>query len=149
MLVLVAGKLTAYDIPAIEAKAVPRNVRRWALWKPWAVVGSGAAIGAAGMVVYAFAGKQFAAHDRTVADKCGDGCPDVQAMYPELPRQKRHAENEQIVAFSLLSVGGAVVIAGLIGVIMNQARLQLEPGLPVPAIALIPGGLQASANWRF
>jgi hypothetical protein len=42
-----------------------------------------------------------------------------------------------------------VVIAGLIGVIMNQARLQLEPGLPVPAIALIPGGLQASANWRF
>jgi hypothetical protein len=151
MLVLVAGKLTAYDIPAIEAKAVPRNVRRWAPWKPWAVVGSGGAIGVAGMVVYAFAGKQFAAHDRLVAAKCGGGCTaDVlAAMYPEIPRRKSHAENEQIVAFSLLSAGGAVFVAGLVGVVMNQSRLQLEPRRPVPAIALIPGGLQVSANWRF
>ena len=150
MLVLVAGKLTAYDIPAIEAKPVPRNVRRWAPWKPWAVVGSGGAIGVAGMVVYAFAGKQFAAHDRLVAAKCEGGCTaDVLAMYPEIPRRKSRAENEQIVAFSLLSAGGAVVVAGLVGVVMNQSRLQLEPRLPVPAIALIPGGLKASANWRF
>jgi hypothetical protein len=100
--------------------------------------------------VYTFAAKQFAAHDRLVAARCGRGCTaDVLAMYPEIPRQKRRAENEQIVAFSLLSVGGAVVVAGLVGVVMNQSRLQLAPRLPAPAIALIPGGLQASANWRF
>jgi hypothetical protein len=149
MLVLVAGTLTAYDIPGIEAKPVPRNVRRWAQWKPWAVVGGGGAISVAGMVVYSFAANQFAEHDRLVAAKCPGGCPDVQAMYPELPRLKRRAENEQMVAFSLLSAGGAVVVAGLVGVVMNQSRLQLEPRLPVPAIALIPGGLQVSANWRF
>src|SRR4029078_6270121 len=39
--VLVAGKLTAYNIPAVEAKPVPRNVRRWAQWKPWAVLAGG------------------------------------------------------------------------------------------------------------
>jgi hypothetical protein len=148
ILVLVAGKLTAYDIPAIEAK--PRNVRRWASWKPWAVVGGGGAIAVAGMVVYTFAGKQFAAHDRLVAAKCEGGCTaDVLAMYPEIPRQKSRAENEQIFAFSLLSAGGAVLVAGLVGVVMNQSRLQLAPRLPTPAVALIPGGLQASANWRF
>jgi hypothetical protein len=149
MLILVAGKLTAYDI-AIEAKAVPRDVRRWAQWKPWAIVGSGGAIGVVGMVVYTLAGKQFAAHDRLVANKCGSGCTaDVVAMYPEIRRRKSHAENEQIVAFSLLSAGGAVVVAGLVAVVMNQSRLQLAPRRPVPAIALIPDGLEVSANWRF
>lgn len=150
MLVLVAGKLIAYDMPAIEAQPVPRNVRRWAPWKPWVVVGGGGAIGVAGMVVYALAGKQFAAHDRLVAATCKGGCTaDVLAMYPEIPRLKSRAETEQIVAFSLLSAAGAVVVAGLVGVVMNQSRLQLEPRLPVPAIALMPGGLQASASWRF
>jgi hypothetical protein len=150
MLVLVAGKLTAYDIPTIEAKPVPRNVRRWTPWKPWAVVGSGGAIGAVGMVVYWLAGKQFAAHDRLVTSKCGGGCTaDVLATYPEIPRRKHHAENEQRVALSLLFGGGAVVTAGLVGVVMNQSRLQLEPRRAVPAIALIPGGLQVSASWRF
>ncbi len=149
-LVLVGGKLTAYDIPAIEAKPVPRNVRRWAAWKPWAVLGGGGGIGVAGMVVYTLAGRQFAAHDRLVAAKCGGGCTaDVLAMYPEIPRQKSRAEDEQIVALSLLSAAAAVVVAGLVGVVMNQSRLQLAPQLPQPAIALIPGGLQASANWRF
>lgn len=150
MLVLVAGKLTAYDIPAIEAKPVPHDVRRWAAWKPWAVVGSGVAIGMAGTVVYAFAGNQFAAHDRLVMNKCGGGCTaDVLAMYPEIPRRKSHAENEQVIAFSLLSAGGAVVVAGLVGVVMNQSRLQLETRRVGPAIALIPGGLQVSASGRF
>lgn len=147
MLILIAGKLTAYNI-SIEAKAVPREVRRWAQWKPWAMIGSGGAVGGLGMVVYTLAGKQFAAHDRLVASKCGGGCAaDVVAIYPEIPRLKRHAENEQIVAFSLLSAGGALVVAGLVAVVMNQPRLQLEPGRSVPAIALIPGGLQVSTNW--
>lgn len=150
VLVLVAGQLTAYDIPAIEAKPVPHNVRRWAPWKPWAVVGTGGAIGAAGMVVYVFAGKQFAAHDRLVTAKCRRACTaDDVAMYPEIPRRKRRAENEQIVAFSLLSAGGAVLAVGLSGLIMNQARLQLAPRRVVPSIALTSGELRVSASWRF
>jgi hypothetical protein len=150
VLVLVAGKLTAYDIPAIEAKPVPRNVRRWAPWKPWVVVGSGGAIGAAGMVMYVLAGKEFAAHDRLVVERCGNHCTaDDLVRYPEIPRRKSRAENEQIVAFSLLSAGGAVFVTGLVGLIMNQSRLQLDPRRAMPAIALVPGKLQVSANWRF
>jgi hypothetical protein len=135
---------------AVEAKPVPRNVRRWAQWQPWAVLAGGGAIGVAGAVVYAFAGKQFAAHDRLVMANCAGGCTaDVLAMFPEIPRRKRRAENEQIVALSLLGAGGVVVVAGFIGVVLNQARLQLEPRRPVPAVALTPGGLQVSANWQF
>jgi formate hydrogenlyase subunit 3/multisubunit Na+/H+ antiporter MnhD subunit len=56
---------------------------------------------------------------------------------------------ERIFAYSLISAGGAVVIGGLIGVILNQPRLQLEPSHAQPVVAVISRGALFSARWEF
>ena len=54
------------------------------------------------------------------------GPSDDPLQHGDVPDQSR-AETEQVLAFSLFFTGGAVVIAGVIRLIMNQPRMQLEP----------------------
>jgi hypothetical protein len=148
---LVAGKLATYDIaPTIEAKPVTRMVRRWERWKPWAVLGSGAGIAALGAATYVLASQQYGTYDDVVLENCRRGCTaDMLMMLPEVARQQRWADRVQMVAFSLFSVGGVGIIAGLAGLAMNQPRIQLEARAALPMVTVTPGGLQVSASWRF
>ena len=152
---LVAGKRTAFEIePSVAVAATPRVVRRWAAWKPLAVLGSGGALLGLGALAYLAARHNFTVYDRDVAKHCSAGCTasDLAAL-PDARRAYDRAGTEQTLAVVLLSTGAAAVIAGAIGVVLNQPRLQLDaarPGTPVVITAApVPGGATAVLRGAF
>lgn len=149
-LVLVAGKLTTYDIRPTELKVATRTVRRWAPWKPWAVVGGAGALAVAGAISYVAAKHNFASYDQDISAQCPHGCDAAMHMaLSELRHKRDRGDAEQVLAFSLFSAGGAAIVAGTIGLIMNQPRVQLESHHAQPAVTLAPGGATLTMRWGF
>ena len=56
--------LSGWRKPALARAATTQVVRRWGVWKPWAVAGSGAVVAALGALSYGAATDNFAAYDR-------------------------------------------------------------------------------------
>lgn len=149
-LVLVAGKRTIHDIRPLAFKAATRTVRRWEAWKPWAVLAGGGAVVGAGALSYVAAAHNIASYDHEITARCPEGCyGDTAAKLSSLRPLTHRSRIEQLVAFSLFSAGGAVVIAGVIGLIVNQPRTQLDPDQPLPTVAPAPGGATVSMSWGF
>jgi hypothetical protein len=155
-LVLVAGKRTHYDLPPLEVQVAARMVRRWPVWAPWLVLASGAAAVAGGAQSYSAARANFARYDRDVTARCPYGCDAAMlAGYPNLGEHRSRGDTEQVVALSLFVAGGAAIIAGTIGLLFNEPRVQVESSqaqaavVPLPVVAPVPGGTTASMSWRF
>lgn len=150
-LVLVAGKLTTYTIGPLEPVVATRAVRRWAPWKPWAVLGSAGVPAVVGALSYLAARRNFTRYDQDIANECMHGCDPATLM--TLPSRYRdeheRGKTEQVIAFSLFSVAGAVAVAGVVAVIANQPRVQVEPHKTQPAVALIPGGATLTVSRGF
>jgi len=150
-LVLVAGKLTTYDIRPLELEVATRTVRRWAPWKPWAVLGGAGALAVVGALSYRAARDNFARWDRGVSDGCPNGCdPAALRALPDYPRYRRDRDrgsNEQVIAFSLFSAAGAAALAGAIGLIANLPRVQIESHRAQPAVVPVPGGAALTVSW--
>jgi hypothetical protein len=143
----VAGKLIEHDI---APRFATRLVRRWDAWKPWAVVASGGVALGAGVVTYLVAKHDFDGYDSSIESRCPTGCDAVTyAMLRDYHRRLDRAGTEQVVAFTLLSTAGAVVVAGLVGVVLNQPRAQVEANRPQSAVVPTPGGAVAQLRWRF
>jgi hypothetical protein len=149
-LVLVAGKATVYEVPRLEIRPTSRIVRRWAAWRPWALATFGAATIGAGTANYLAARSNFASYDWRVATRCRGGC-DAQklAAFTSIRAKLDTANSQQEFAFILFSVGGAAAIAGALGIMLNQPRVQLVTGAAAASIAPIPGGATASIAWRY
>lgn len=152
-LVLVAGKLTTYDIRPLELEAATRTVRRWAPWKPWAVVGGAGALAVLGGISYLAARHDFASYDRDISQACQHGCDAATLAalprYAEYRRERDRGDTEQVIAFSLFSAAGAAAIAGVVALIVNQPRVQLESRHAQPAVALLPGRVELTVRWGF
>jgi hypothetical protein len=149
-LVLVAGKLTTYDIGPLQLEVATRTVRRWAPWKPWAVLGGAGVLGVVGTISYVAAKHNFASYDVDVSAACPRGCDAAMLMALSGARRVRdRGQAEQVAAFSLFSAAGAAVIAGAIAVIANQPRVQLEPRHAQPSVALVPAGAALHVRWSF
>lgn len=149
-LVLAAGALTTYDVPMLELKPTARIVRRWATWKPWAVLAGGVALAGLGTGGYYLAKRDFEVYDARVERHCGGGCDtDELAATPSIGARRSRAELEQVIAFSLFTVGGATVAAAVIGVVLNQPRVQLESIRARPSVTPVPGGASASLTWSY
>jgi tetratricopeptide (TPR) repeat protein len=118
--------------------------RPWAIWKPWAVVGSGVAIAVAGGVVHALSARDFKSYDAGfVKLPCATlGCTEqaINDSDPHLSSQLSRARLEQKIAIGGYIGASAVVAAGVILVYMNQPHLMEQEGAKPPAtgIAMVP-----------
>lgn len=134
------GEVQALDLPL--RKLI--GDRPWAVWKPWAVVGTGAAIAAAGGVLHAFSARGFQAYDDEfrVLPCAVDGCTDqeIDAERPGLRGELRRARLEQKLAVGGYIAGGAAVVAGAVLVYLNRPRVaeQEEEGPRGAGIAVAP-----------
>jgi hypothetical protein len=94
--------------------------RRWANWKPWAVVGAGVAVGALGGLSHWSSRNSFQSFDREFAQACPAGCRDNE---PESPASKlwwpRLQRNAGLGAYAL---AGAAVTTGLTLVFLNRPQ---------------------------
>jgi hypothetical protein len=103
--------------------------RPWAEWKPWAVVGVGAAIVAGGGVLHAFSKRDFNAYDSGFGelDCAAMGCTqqqiDMDMKRPHLNALLSRARLEQGIAVGGYVAGGAVIAAGVVLLYVNRPHV--------------------------
>jgi hypothetical protein len=134
------GTLQALDLPL--RKMI--EDRPWSAWKPWSVVGAGAAVAAAGGVLHALSARDFRAYDDGFRQLlCAEkGCTEqmIDEENPRLSPTLRRAQREQKLAVGGYIAGGAVLVAGAVLVYLNRPRLADQEGAGPrgPGIALAP-----------
>jgi hypothetical protein len=149
VLVAIAGKRVSYDVPPLERSVATRMVRHWAAWLPWSVLAGGAVLFGGGAASYVAARNNFESYDLGIAQRCRAGCGPQQLMsFSDLQRDKDRGEAQQVAAFSLLSIGAAALLAGGIGLIVNQPQLQIESA---PRVVVTPqsAGAIVGLGWRY
>jgi hypothetical protein len=142
-LVLVPGKEHVHDV-ALSAVGT-KLVRRWSANRPWIVVGIGAGAALLGTVFELQSRSDYKSYDDLVLSQCPLGCP------PDMPVSdslQSKARVENIAGMSLLVTGGAVVIAGLVGVYLNAPHAIAEH-TPVITPVASRGGGGALATWSW
>ena len=124
------GALEQLELKLITLEAAADANRRWASWKPWAVVGAGAAIAAGGGVFHLLASRNEDQYGREFLrlgcadtnDQATPGCQDGQ-IPPDLSDQLIRARRQQKVAIGSYIAGGSVVAVGVVLLALNRPRL--------------------------
>jgi tetratricopeptide (TPR) repeat protein len=146
---LVAGRATREQLSLHEIRSLPaKTERRWAAWKPWAVLGTGALVALAGVPLRLAAEDNIADYNAGVAScRQQSGCPPEEAV-STAPVERAQVQN--VAAISLFSVGGAVAAAGIGMVILNQPRVvPADAGARVSLVPLAgPGVVGLSVSLR-
>ena len=118
--------------------------RPWATWKPWAVVGLGAAVAAASGVLHGVSAHDFSLYDSGfVKLPCAaNGCtqPQIDQGDPQLSNRLNRARTEQRIAVGGYLTGGAIMAAGAALVYLNRPRLMEREDATSGAsgVALVP-----------
>lgn len=105
-------------------------VRRWAAWKPWAVVGGGAALVAVGVLINQNAVSSFERSDTLLARSCPTGCypGEYPPAYSDLVASGNRDRTISRISYAL---GAAAIIGGGAMAYLNQPRvpaLETQPG---------------------
>jgi len=136
------GKLQDVALKLVTLSEAADTGRRWAAWKPWAVVAAGAAVAAAGGVIQTQSSRNFNTYDdQFLALPCAKihGCTDTE-IGPDLTSRLALAKHEQQIAVGGYIAGGSVIAAGIVLLYMNRPRL-VEQGAtrpPSASVAVVP-----------
>lgn len=147
-LVLLPGKPTTIDIELVPLTDTRVFKRRWARWKPWAVIGGGAALALVGVPLQLAANNNIEQYEREIDVLCRQGCAE-----DELSESVRDLESRATiqsgVAISSFAIGGATVIAGVILVAMNQPRLVAgeSPQQRTMRVSVSPTGMAVALDF--
>jgi len=104
------------DIKMHTPDDLTRYRRKFQPWKPWVVVGGGAAVLAFGGIMHALARSGFRDYDDGIA-ACGGCVPPG-----SLSSKKSGAETKQTIAYVAYGVGGAALAAGAVLAYINRAK---------------------------
>jgi len=148
-LVLVPGKEQMHAVKLVKLEVKTHMERRWKASTPWIVVGSGAAGLAIGATLEVLAHGEYQTYNELLAAQCPAGCgpalpPGMQHVNASTTSHKTTGHIENVAGVTLLGVGGAVAIAGLVGVYLNQPHSVLEH-----APVIVPTGSGVTATWTW
>jgi hypothetical protein len=144
--IVVTGGTTVQEkvklVPLDSAVILKYPYRRWI---PYAITGTGAAIGLAGLGVWLAGRSQMNDFEDNFARDCPMGCMKDLSDKPLLRDLRDSAELKGTIGISMMVAGGAVTIGGVVMAILNR------PQRILPKVELTPtaGGATASARWRF
>lgn len=148
--------LVAGDNPTIELRLVAIadatiTRTRWAAWKPWVVVGGGAATLGLGTVLALSARSLQDDYREALRTECGElGCApgEVPDSLQALEGSYRFRDR---LSIGLLATGGAALAAGVTLLILNRAYTVVPEQETAPSVALAPwvepGGGGLSVSW--
>ena len=125
-----AVTLSANNPARIELQPARKGVdegRRWHVWKPWAVVGTGFALSVFGAVMHERADDSFLRYDDQVLLSCKNGCDPVE-ISPTIKDLEDRARTERALGTTGYVLGAA--LAGL-GVYLVYANRLSAPGVDV------------------
>ncbi len=115
---LAPGEKSTLDLKMFTTDDLTEYRRKWAVWKPWAVLGAGAAVALAGGALHWQARESFQAFDREIIACGGCALSETQQGGPLLNR----GELMQNVAIGSYAVGGAAVLTGAVLVYVNRLQ---------------------------
>lgn len=129
------------------------TARRFAVWKPWAVVaGSAVLLGGAAYLDFKTS-SDFDEFDTAFHSRCPAGCVDSQ-LPAEFTDQLSQARTQQDIALATYAVGGALLATGAVLLYVNRERViridddnEPSPVSLIPVITTESAGL--SAGIRF
>lgn len=119
---LLPGEKASLSLKLYTAADLTRYRREWSAWKPWAVVGAGAAVALAGGALHMQARGSFEKFDTRIAE-CG-GCIPA----PEVSDLRTRGTSMQQLAFGAYAVGGAALVTGAVLAFINRPQeYQINP----------------------
>lgn len=142
--VAIAGKQAIYELQPRPELDPPY----WRYWKH--VLGAGGVLAGAGALTYLWARRDLASYDDTIAQECPNGCTvEMLRALVEVNARKDGAMTKQAVAITLLAAGGAAVLTGVLGLIIDKPRVRREPSRAAPVVTAVPGGATVALGWTF
>jgi hypothetical protein len=118
--VLLPGKTVALHFRMYTKEELTRHETRWSTWKPWSVVGVGAALAAGGGWLHMRTRDDFSAFDRHVTD-CAQGTEDRGCRESGLVSRRTRLERLDKVSIGTVATGGAVLVTGAVLVLLNRS----------------------------
>jgi tetratricopeptide (TPR) repeat protein len=121
-LVLTGGEARRVPIELMTVEQATVEHRRWATWKPWAVVAGGLAVGSVGLGFELRARATYQSYDNAIAVLCATRpCADEQL--PEVVTAAHaRASRQHRIGVGLMAAGLAVAGAGAVLAILNRSR---------------------------
>lgn len=154
-IVLLPGKVMTVRLKLLSLKAAVKMKRRWKRWIPWTVLGAGALGALVGLPLFFAAKADYTKYDQQVKDICSvlpyGGCTSSQLPQSTKDIDKR-GDAKYHSSLALFAVGGAVAVAGVVLVILNQPRAVRPREAPAPKTTMtvipspLPGG--GMVTWR-
>jgi hypothetical protein len=140
-----AGKPQTFDVQLVPLSEAKLTERRWPVWKPWAVVGAGAALGGLAGVLRWQAKTHNDEYGADVARLCNE-MPCTRSDLPVATRKlDQRADRENKSALVIGSLGAAGAITGLVLVLLNLPR-PVAPEV-MKAAALAPSLSPEAVGW--
>ncbi len=127
---------------ALELKTIDEltvTTRRWSAWKPWAVVGGGAAVLAAGAALVAGGNQKVKDYDRDAA-RCTPSNRCTVAQVEALVQVRKDGEKLQKLGAAGYAAGGAVLATGAVLVFLNRGQSQVRTYDSGETVAAPPAG---------
>lgn len=132
---LPAAEKTTVALKLYTAEDLTRYERRWPAWRPWAVLGAGAAVALAGGALHMQAKGSFEDFDTRIA-QCG-GCVPT----PEVSDLRTRGDSRQQLAFGAYAVGGAAAVTGAILLYINRPqayRISVDEAATPQGVSVTP-----------
>lgn len=142
--VLEGGQTVRIQLQLMTLGELTETTRRWSAWKPWVVVGVGAAGIAAGVTLTASGNRAIGEYDREASRICGSPVFCTENAHPEqlarLDRMLKDARRRQTMGVAGYAAGGAVFVTGAVFAYLNRGRShvrtyeEVETAAPPPAV---------------
>ena len=131
------------EVAVVPLEQAFEHKRRFPIWAPWTILGSGVAVGIAGIAFAVSGHDKVNEYDNAIASRCAvNGCSqeDLAALQPLLDSGQFRSG----LGTAGIIVGSAAVIGGFVMAMLNR---------PTPSLRVefrgAGGGAAASAAWRF
>ncbi|WP_257450945.1 peptidase associated/transthyretin-like domain-containing protein [Archangium lipolyticum] len=129
------GEQLTLDLKMCTVEECTVYKRRWPVWMPWAVVGSGMAVAAGGGLLQLQTSQSYDTFDAGIRE-CG-GCS--MRDKPDLAALRTRGDNLQRAAFGAYGIGGAALVTGAVLLILNQPQAhRTDPNKPNHAVDVTP-----------
>lgn len=114
-----SGETVTLHFKMYTEEELTQHTQRWAAWKPWAMLGAGAAIAASGGLFYAQARANHQDFDTGVRSCIG--CE----LTPELTARRLRGDRLQRVASGAYTAGGAALVTGFALLYANRPKTRV------------------------
>ena len=143
---VIGGGVTTKEAVKLESlESAVKLEYKYPRWVPWTIAGIGVGITAGGLLYWLSGRSQMNSFETDYANECVQGCETDLSQHSPLKQERDSAELKGSVGIGMMIGGGAVIIGGVVGAILNR------PHRVMPAVEVQPtaGGAMTSVSLRF